>query len=445
MDNAVISDVGQGSLRPRHIARSGVVLSWAMVAGLIIGGLLALGFAAHLLPDGLAGLSWRLSCLGYALLCLARGADPRQAAAMSGLFIPFLAGVMLDASVLHTVEGLADIARQLFIIGFAAIVFAAAHDPVARRVGLWALFVVALAILADALARTLPTLVSGWSYAAARTLKGKSFQGGFNANEVCFAALVALVASYGEALVPRWLTLAMGLLISLCAVFLTARTPLLVLVAGVSGGWMIVHAPIWAACARRPRLGLAVTALILGGVLAVFVSQIDSIAHSAFAQQLAGRAALWQIAWGAWPQQPLFGFGPGSFQAVIHANLGKAHFSSVDEFTSLYQLQAGGFHNLWLSVLVERGTVGLIGLFVSWCLLVGFALRHGGQLSRSRRFVVFTVLIGLYLRGQVELAGLFDDADGPIDQIVMMAIALIFPPVPLPRVGCDRALAVAAV
>lgn len=434
----------QGSLRRFDPpADSASLLSREILAGLVLGGLLSLGFAAHLLPGGLAGAAWRLSCLGYALLCLVRGADRRRAIAICALFAPFLAAVAIDSAALHTAACLADLARQLFIIGFAMIVYGAARDPVARRVGLWALWVAALVILADALVRTLPTLSSGWSYAAARTLKGKSFQGGFNANEVCFAALIALVASYGEGLVPRWLTLAVGALVGLCAAFLTARTPLLALLAGIAGGSLLAHASLWAVCARRLWLGPALAALVIGAMVAAFISQIDAIAHAAFAAQLAGRAALWQIAIGAWPQQPLFGFGPASFQAVIHANLGKAHFSSVDEFTSLYQLQAGGFHNIWLSVLVERGAVGFGGLFVSWCLLAGFALRHGGQMPPRRRLVVLTLLVSLLLRGQVELAGLFDDADGPINQIVMMAIGLTFPSL-RPRPSAIRARDLAA-
>jgi O-antigen ligase len=209
-------------------------------------------------------------------------------------------------------------------------------------------------------------------------------------------------------------------------------------------GSLIARAPIWAACARRRWLGTAATALVTAGFLAVFAGSIDTIAHSAFAPQFAGRAALWQIAMGAWPQQPLFGFGPGSFQEVIHANLGKAHFSTPNEFTTLYQLPAGGFHNLWLSVLVERGTVGLAGMFASWCLLVGFALRNGSSMPRGQRFLLFTLLVSLFLRSQVELGGLFDDADGPIGEILMIALALTLPQRPAAYRPRDRAAAAAA-
>ncbi len=420
-------------------------LSWETLAGLAIGGLLALGFAPHALPTGWAGAAWRLSCLAYAAVCLARGADRRQAWAILMVFAPFLAGVAIDAAVLRTTECLADFVRQLFIVAFAAIVFAAARDPVARRVGLWALFVVSLAILADALVRALPALSSGWSYAAARMLKGKSFQNGYNANEVCFAALVALIAVTRDELVPRWIVLAIMVLIGLCSAVLTARAPLLALVAGIAGGWVLARAPVAAACARYRWLGVAATALIIAGFLAAFVGNIDAIAHSAMAGPLAGRAALWQIAIGAWPQQPLFGFGPGSFQTVIHANLGKAYLTGGAQFTELYQLQAGGFHNLWLSVLVERGAIGMCGLFASWCLLFGAALRYGDVLPPARRFLVFILLVSLFLRGQVELAGLFDDAGDPIDQIIMMAIGLILPQLPDALVYRGRDLAAQAV
>jgi O-antigen ligase len=174
-------------------------------------------------------------------------------------------------------------------------------------------------------------------------------------------------------------------------------------------------------------LGFGSAAAVTFAFLALFVGQIDAIAHSDFARQLAGRAALWQIAIGAYPEHPLFGFGPGSFQEAIRANLGKAHFSNPGEFAALYALQAGGFHNIWLSVLVERGLVGLAGLFVSWCLLVGHTLRFGGNLPAKQRFVVSSLLIIFFLRGQVEMAGLFDDADGPISAVVMMALALTLP------------------
>lgn len=391
-----------------------------------IGLLLVLGFAAHL-TGGLAGLAWRLSCLGYAAVCVFRGVDWRQAGLLWWLWAPFLLGVAIDSAALHSLVSVADLARQLFIFAFAGVVFGAAREPVARRVGCWTLLAVAGAILAYSLVQTLPTLTSGWTYAAARTLKGKSFAGGFNANEVCFAALAALIAGYGEYLVPRWISLAMMALLCLCSMLLGARAPGMALVAGTAASAMIVRLPIWAACAHHRWLGAAAMALVVGGIVAVFLSQIDAIAHSSFAAQLAGRAALWQIAWGAWPQQPLFGFGQDMFQAVIHANLGKAHFSSKDEFASLYALRSGGFHNIWLSVLVERGTVGLFGLFGSWCLLLGFALYRGGELPQPRRFVLFALLISLFLRGMVELAGLFDDADGPINQIIMMALGLTLP------------------
>ena len=446
MVHAASHGVAQQSTRQavQRAYHPGDFVSWEALAGLAIGGLLALGFFPHAVPVGLAGAAWRLSCLSYALVCLRRRSDGRQAAAMFNVFVPFLAGVVIDAAALHTAECLADLARQLFIVSFAVIVFAAARDPVARRVGLWALFVVALVILGDALVRTLPTLSSGWSYAGARVLKGKSFQNGYNANEVCFAALVALITGTCDRQVPRWLLLAAMALVGVCSAFLTARAPLLALVAGVVGGWAIARTPVWVACARHRWLGAAVTAPAIAGFLAIFVSQIDAIAHSAVAPLLAGRAALWQIAAAAWTQQPLFGFGPGSFQAVIHANLGKAYLDTADRFTSLYQLQAGGFHNLWLSVLVERGVVGLIGLFSSWCLLAGLALSHGSALPGPRRVLVGTLLVSLFLRGQVELAGLFDDAGDPIDEVIMMAIGLTFPHVAMPRARRGRDLAALA-
>ena len=426
MDQEALQGIGRAPGQVALLSWLVDLVSWEALAGLLIGVLLVMGFAAHV-TGGLAGLSWRLSCLAYAVVCLVRGVDWRQAGALSVLWLPFALSAAIDAAVLHSPVGAADVGRQLFIFGFAGIVFGAARDPVARRVGVYALFVAAAAILAYTLVQTLPTLASGWSYAAARTLKGKSFQGGFNANEVCFAALVALLAGYRDPWLPRWITVTMAALLGGCSVLLGARTPAPALLVGAAIGAGLARAPIWAICARHRWLGTVAAALVGGGMLALFFSHIEAIAHSTVATQLAGRAALWQVAVAAWPQQPLFGFGPGRFQDVIHANLGKAHFSNIDEFASLYALQAGGFHNIWLSVLVERGAVGLAGLFASWCLLAGFALRHGGQLARPARFLSLTLLVSLFLRGQVELAGLFDDGDGPINQIIMMALGLTLP------------------
>lgn len=429
MDDAVTTGAAPGSPARLFWHAFGPVelRAWDLLTGLVIGLPLALALAPQILPGRLSGLSWRLSCLAYGAVCLFRGIEWRQAGALSLLWLPFLLGVVIDTSVLHRPTGVADLGRQLFIDGFAAMVFGAARDPVVRRVGCCALLVAAGAILTYMLAQTLPMLSSGWSYLTARSLKYQSFQSGFNANEVCFAALVALLAGYREALVPRWISLPMVMLTSLCSVLLGARAPALALLAAACGSFIIVRAPIWGVFGRHRWLGPAATALVIAGTQIVFFSQINAIAYSAFAAQLAGRAALWQIAINAWPQAPVFGFGSGMFQAVIHANLGKSHFSSADEFTSLYALKSGGFHNIWLSVLVERGAVGLVGLFVSWCLLMGFALRHGGELPRPVQFVLFTVLISLLLRGQVEFGGLFDDADGPINQVIMMALGLILP------------------
>lgn len=379
------------------------------------------------IQETMSGAIWRLGIVLLMIACMAMSPNRQDMVRFTVIFSPWLAVTAISLLAHRDLASIADLLKQAFIVGLGALVFGSSYNHPIRRMCFWTLITCAMLALAASLVETLPVLSHGWSFKAARELKAQSYQAGFGSNAICFAGLVAVLGCFRDELMNRRVLIATAVLLAISSFFLTARAPVAALILAAGGAWALAT---W-----RPRelfdRSLLRTWMFAAGswalVLAAFLSQIQNIAHSKAAEALAGRAALWQIAMASFWQNPLFGTGVRTYTDVIRSNLSQAHMTIYWERTALYSLQGGGVHNTWLNILTERGAVGFLGLFLSYTLLFAAAIYAGGKVPFQRRLIVLIALLFMLLRGMFEISGLFSYAEGALDAVVMITVALSLP------------------
>jgi len=395
--------------------------------------MLAVGFGGDLTSSlsGVGGVAWRLGCIILIIFAWVMHADIAKGREFTALFLPWLICCIIEAAIRTMSSGgtdyVADVFRQIFIVATGASVYAIAHVRAQRsrlRLVMFAascLTTILSAIVAYSLVK------NGWSYEAIRATKNVVIEKtGFGANLACFAGLIAALAAYDPA--RRSKTIVMGLIIFLVllSVLLTARAPVALLVVGALVAWGATRM----AWLRRKsfKAGFIGSSIVLALIVGSFFTSIDWIAHSDIAKELAGRAALWQIGLSGWKGNQLLGTGLRTFHDVIATNLGAGTYTTAYERNSLYALESGAFHNIWVTTLGERGAIGLLGLYLTFSLLFARMIGNLKALTKHERFFAILTLSFLFLRGFVEIAGLMSYSDGAVDAIVVVAIALLIAP-----------------
>jgi len=433
--NVVEPTLGHG---PLHIARSApratararmatvvaIAKRWGALP-IAIGLLLALGFGGDLTSAlaGVGGLAWRLGALMLVLLaCRGRfNADAGIAFALT--FLPWLGASMIEMTVFLDADHVSDFARQTFMVVVGAAVYAAAQSREKR--GQVQIALLCAAILAAVLSTimTIPLLQHGWSWEAVRASKNELvLTTGFGANTVCFAGMIAAIASPQsgpERLVGRGLVVFFTLL----SIILGARAPIALFFLSA-----LVAVPLsrrsWPAGRGRLASALRLSSLVIGAIVLCFLLSIPFIAHSFIADGLAGRAGLWQIALRGWLDAPVFGHGVHSWVDVVQQNLGVAEYRTMYEMQSTAALRTGGFHNVWMNTLAERGLIGLTGLYASYCLLLARLIANLPFNGREQRFQALVLFLFVFLRSFVEITGLMSYSDAALDAIVISALAV---------------------
>lgn len=120
----------------------------------------------------------------------------------------------------------------------------------------------------------------------------------------------------------------------------------------------------------------------------VIVNRVDQ-EQAALSQWVAGktdvpdtsvgyRVRMWEAAYHAVLERPLWGYGPGSSPEIIKAETG------LDDFPH--------FHNLYLQTVVEGGVVGLAGAVLVYVFMLRALYRawRGGQVSNGMGFFLFS-------------------------------------------------------
>lgn len=142
-----------------------------------------------------------------------------------------------------------------------------------------------------------------------------------------------------------------------------------------------------------------------------------NIDPTAASEVTTGRLDLWVAAWQKFLDRPWFGWGANTWSEDLVVYLpGYAHY-----WEGLLSLEAGAFHNMYLTVLAEKGIL----VFITAMLLLLALTRMSWSVydhrrtlpvleGRAARIAPFVVLL-LLIRGLGEQPGLFGYAIGAVD------------------------------
>ncbi|MGK6324143.1 O-antigen ligase family protein [Sphingomonas sp. DT-51] len=433
--NTVEPTLGRAHLRPAPARRAAeaqpprrplhaFVRRWGALP-LAIGVLLALGFGGDLTSSlaGVGGLAWRLGALLLVLVACRSGLNVDAAITFAIAFVPWLAASMIEMCVFLNVDQVSDYARQIFMVVIGAAVYAAAQSREKRAQVQIALLCAATLAAVLSTIMTIPLLQHGWSWEAVRASKNELvLTTGFGANTVCFAGMIAALAS-PQTGPERFLSRGLVAFFTVLSIILGARAPI-----GLFFLSALIALPLskrsWNSGRARVSQALRLSAIVIGAIVLSFLFSIPFIAHSVIADGLAGRAGLWQIGLRGWWDAPLFGHGVHTWIDIVQQNLGAADYRTMYEMQSTAALRTGGFHNVWMNTLAERGLIGLAGLYASYSLLLTRLLANLPFNRREQRFQALVLFLFVFLRGFVEITGLMSYADAALDAIVIAALAV---------------------
>jgi hypothetical protein len=100
---------------------------------------------------------------------------------------------------------------------------------------------------------------------------------------------------------------------------------------------------------------------------------------------MTGRDRIWAIAMEEWQQNPLFGYGPGLWDADFRASIGM--FNATDA------------HNQFMDTLARSGSIGAAGLVIYAAVLMFLSLRH----ARATGGLSLALFLALALRSVSEV------------------------------------------
>jgi O-antigen ligase len=149
------------------------------------------------------------------------------------------------------------------------------------------------------------------------------------------------------------------------ALLLAALVMLLALVRTDSRGGLVALVATLVATAvaggplRRPLLGAATAALVVGAVVFVFFASSSSLSRLTSASDGgAGRTELWSVAGDVVRAHPILGVGSGNFPVVEATYAARTDANLTKPYLELTEGEV--VHNTYLHVLAELGIVGLL-------------------------------------------------------------------------------------
>jgi len=317
-----------------------------------------------------------------------------------------------------------NIFRQCFTLILGLAVMILFREPTARHIGLKGLLVL-LAVVVGVTGWIYLTLIPSYefSYEALRIIKGVTmtdYDVGFNT--ISYLAVIALIAvrmAYPLSRMGAYALFALGML---CIFVLGSRATILALILAWGVVWLLRI--LWRA---SPLIG----ALAIPGIIAVcvfgwmIVADYDVEIRELFGAEVlreisVGRTDMWQAGLAMFAERPLFGWGPESWKLVILEFLPGANDRIFKVITGL---ESGSFHNGFIAVAAERGSVGLAAaalmqIYLFWCAARVYARRHLFD-EREQQAVQFVPLLVLFMfaRGLAESSGLFGNANSEVDYL----------------------------
>ncbi|HSL32808.1 MAG TPA: O-antigen ligase family protein [Candidatus Limnocylindrales bacterium] len=345
-------------------------------------------------------------------------------------------GVYIAAVTLSTISSvdaslsLADLARQVFLVAVTAGLGLALSEARARSAFAIGAVVVSMAATASILllyvgitelAPIKPVQESIAAYAADRF-------GSFG-NAVAFAAVLAAAVAIPYVARRRVVLVLLVVTVAVGVAAAGSRTTVISLLAfiPVTAAFLLFHrqrlVPMW--------IPYGAVAVIVGwAVLAYSEDLRRAFLSPALNELTTGRTLLWDAAWEKFLERPLFGWGGRSYAIELGAYLPPgAQLYYAEDLVIL--TVSGGAHNAFLTVLAERGIVGVVSLGV----MVAFLLYLGLTIFRSRHrlsgpdrafgWLAPCIVVLILVRSLGESPGWFGTADSLVDFLAFGVAAML--------------------
>jgi O-antigen ligase len=330
-------------------------------------------------------------------------------------------------------EAFLDFGRQAYIVFVSLSLMLSLRNPVSRA--LLASGMVFVAVVGALKIFDVYVSYAGFSLGGLADLRGfKSYaQDSLTVamNPLSFAVLLAFLLAYPALSQRRWIAATTTVLVLVAMVLSYSRTTLLVLLLGSLVVGLIAairRQPVWL---RRTVYPLAAAGLVVAGVY--LLPYANSFFYPYELNELtSGRLQIWAAAWDKFVDAPLTGNGADS---TLTSSVNAVAYLPVydlwiqDNFRSAVEM--GYFHNIYLTVLAQKGLIVFIPSMVMAAFLIRQSWRlHAHKARLSKRdaayatvapFIVFFIL----LRGLSEHAGWWATANDTVDYLSYVAASLI--------------------
>jgi O-antigen ligase len=329
-------------------------------------------------------------------------------------------------------EASLDLVRQVYIVSVSLLLMLSLRNPTSRAA--LARGMVLLAIACALMIFVLYVSYAGFSFGSLADLREFKFytQESLDVplNPISFTMILAFLLAYPALSQRRWIAALTTVVVLAATVLSFSRTTLLVLlfcslVVGLVAA--IRKRPLWL---RRIVYGFAVAGLVVAGIY--LLPLLDGVSYDPYelSKLTSGRTALWAVALENFADRPLTGWGADSLGGVgLVGYLPRYDPWLLESLTSA--LEGGSFHNIYLTVLAEKGLL----VFIPAMVMATFLIRQSWRLRVHRaRFseldaayakVAPLIVLLILVRGLSEYAGWWGDANSTVDYLSYVAASLI--------------------
>jgi O-antigen ligase len=401
------------------------VVAWAVI-------LLPLALTAALFPLPHVGAVARiliLTSVAPSASCLARGLR-RTEVWWAGILLLYLFATFFSALFAADLgEALLDFVRQVYIVSISLLLMLSLRNPVSRAALSYGMVFMVVAGVLEIF--VLYVSYAGFSFSSLEDLQAFKYYAvdslNVPLNPVSFAVVLAFLLAYPALSQRRWIVALTAVLVLAAVVFSGSRTTLLSFLLSSLVIALFVTLRRRALWLRQIVYPVAVPGLVVASVYLMSLSD-EFFDPYECSDLTTGRTDLWVAALKKFADSPLVGWGAGSWSVNLAAYLPVHDPWDLEQFTSL---EAGAFHNTYLTVLAEKGLIVFIPAMVmaaflvrqSWRLRVQRALFSG--LDANYATVAPLIVVLILVRGLGEHAGWWGYANGGVDYLSYVAASSV--------------------